>query len=147
MLDEASYWARYPSGLVGPLSCNKLPCPFLLQYSDSLSMLITVFIMSSCKMMPFWQQLFGQASHAMHTLMCLKATSNHLVVLQADYCIKVDREWSIDGRDRAANTSVFSPCHMNHSGSRQNVVRSTKRQQRKISFFTQRDIQVCTWKY
>lgn len=75
MLDEASYWARYPSGV-------------------------------------------------------------------ADYCIKVDKEWSIDGRDRAQITSSFSPCHMNHSGVRQNVVRSTKRRQRTVSFFTQRDIQV-----
>lgn len=74
MLDEASYWARYPSGV-------------------------------------------------------------------ADYCIKVDREWSIDGRDRATDTTKFSPCHMNHSGSRQNVVRSTKRRQRKISFFAKTDIE------
>lgn len=110
-------------------------------------MLITAFVMSSCKMMPFSQQFVGQASYAMHTLMCLNATSNPFVVLQADYCIKLDRKWSIDGRDRAADTSVFSPCHMNHSGSRQNVVRSTKRRQRKISFFTQRDIQVSTCKW
>lgn len=62
--------------------------------------------------------------------------------MQADYCIKVDREWSIDGRDRATDTTKFSPCHMNHSGSRQNVVRSTKRRQRKISFFAKTDIEV-----
>lgn len=60
----------------------------------------------------------------------------------ADYCIKVDREWTIDGRDRAQDTSRFSPCHMNHSGVRHNVVRSTKRRDRTVSFFTRKDIQV-----
>lgn len=60
----------------------------------------------------------------------------------SDYSIRVDSEWSIDGQARASDTSSFSPCHMNHSALRHNVVRSTSRKQQKVSFFTEREVQV-----
>lgn len=60
----------------------------------------------------------------------------------SDYSIRIDQEWSIDGQSRAPNTSIFSPCHMNHSTTRHNVVRSTSRRQQKVSFFTAADIKV-----
>ena len=69
-------------------------------------------------------------------------------VLQSDYCIRIDREWSIDGCARAKDTSRFSPCHMNHSSSRNNVVRSTSRRDKRVSFFAAQDIKVthhCQW--
>ncbi|DBA77301.1 hypothetical protein WJX79_008098 [Trebouxia sp. C0005] len=60
----------------------------------------------------------------------------------SDYSIRIDQEWSIDGQSRAPDTSAFSPCHMNHSTTRHNVVRSTSRRQQKVSFFTATDIKV-----
>ena len=63
-------------------------------------------------------------------------------MVQSDYSIRIDQEWSIDGQQRASDTATFSPCHMNHSGSRHNVVRSTSRRHQRVSFFTARDIQV-----
>ena len=62
--------------------------------------------------------------------------------MQSDYSIRIDQEWSIDGCSRALDTSAFSPCHMNHSTRCRNVVRSTSRRKRKVSFFTDSDIQV-----
>ena len=66
----------------------------------------------------------------------------YCLLLQSDYSIRVDSEWSIDGQARASDTSSFSPCHMNHSALRHNVVRSTSRKQQKVSFFTEREVQV-----
>ncbi|DBB09159.1 hypothetical protein WJX82_002108 [Trebouxia sp. C0006] len=60
----------------------------------------------------------------------------------SDYSIRIDQEWSIDGQSRAPDASTFSPCHMNHSTSRHNVVRSTSRRQQKVSFFTATDIKI-----
>ncbi len=65
-----------------------------------------------------------------------------MCVVQSDYSIRIDQEWSVDGQSRAPDTSTFSPCHMNHSTSRHNVVRSTSRRQQKVSFLTATDIKV-----
>ena len=47
--------------------------------------------------------------------------------VQSDYCIGIDREWTLDGAERVKDTTSFSPCHMNHSLKRSNVLRSCKR--------------------
>lgn len=62
----------------------------------------------------------------------------------SDYCIRVDDEWTIDGAERASNTADFSACHMNHAtaGTVANVARQTFRQQRRVQFSAQREIQV-----
>ncbi|KAK9823631.1 hypothetical protein WJX72_004345 [[Myrmecia] bisecta] len=59
----------------------------------------------------------------------------------SDYCMRLDQEWTIDGRERAQDTAAFSPCHLNHSASRMNVVRQTSRRERRVSFYTMRDLQ------
>eukprot|EP00884_Botryococcus_braunii_P015259 jgi/Botrbrau1/2416/Bobra.0395s0042.2 len=58
----------------------------------------------------------------------------------SDYCIRIDQEWTIDAAERARCLDVFSPCHMNHSASRFNVVRSTNRAAKRILFFTKTDV-------
>ena len=65
-----------------------------------------------------------------------------LAVLQADHCITVDQQWTLDGAARAQDTRAFSPCHMNHSATRYNVARHTLRRQRRVAFYTLRDVQV-----
>lgn len=56
--------------------------------------------------------------------------------------MRIDREWTVDAAERACITEAFSPCHMNHSASRHNVVRSVNRVAQRVSFFAGRDIQV-----
>ena len=65
-----------------------------------------------------------------------------LALLQADHCITVDEQWTLDGAARAKDTGAFSPCHMNHSATRYNVARHTLRRQRRVAFYTLRDVQV-----
>ena len=65
-----------------------------------------------------------------------------LALLQADHCITVDQQWTLDGAARAQDTGAFSPCHMNHSATRYNVARHTLRRQRRVAFYTLRDVQV-----
>lgn len=64
-------------------------------------------------------------------------------VLQSDYCIRIDDEWTIDGAERATDTTTFSACHMNHAaGAASNVARLTFRRQQSVRFYAKRDIQV-----
>ena len=73
----------------------------------------------------------------------LQRLSRHpLALLQADHCITVDQQWTLDGAARAQDTRAFSPCHMNHSATRCNVARHTLRRQRRVAFYTLRDVQV-----
>ena len=65
-----------------------------------------------------------------------------MAVLQADHCITVDQQWTLDGAARAQDTRAFSPCHMNHSATRYNVARHTLRRQRRVAFYTLIDVQV-----
>lgn len=83
-----------------------------------------------------------------HLLQCidlrwlLRPTGNRRVAGQSDYGILIDREWTIDGQARAADTAAFSLCHINHSARRCNVVRRTIRGQRRVSFYTSRTVKV-----
>ena len=54
----------------------------------------------------------------------------------------IDREWTIDGRELAKDTTRFNPCHINHSSSRHNVARRCSRAERRVSFYAARNIQV-----
>ena len=60
----------------------------------------------------------------------------------ADYCMRIDRTWTVDGAGRAADTSAFSPCHINHAraGRGANVVRATRRAARRVDLYAGRDI-------
>lgn len=63
--------------------------------------------------------------------------------LQSDYCIRIDNQWTIDGAQRAQDTSTFSACHMNHAGGdASNVARLTFRKRKAVRFFAKRDIEV-----
>ena len=64
-------------------------------------------------------------------------------VVQSDYCIGIDREWTIDG-SREAQRDAFCLAHINHSAGRSNLQRRTVRRQRKVAFVTARPIQVLT---
>ena len=64
------------------------------------------------------------------------------VCLQSDYSIHVGERIVIDGRDRAKDTAVFSPCHMNHSSGRANVGRHTQRRAGRVTFYTIRPVEV-----
>ena len=79
--------------------------------------------------------------HAHGTLLTAKTFS---FPLQSDYCIGIDREWALDGRDRAVDTKHFSACHINHSRSRCNVARRTLRKRQAVQIFAVRDIQCVT---
>eukprot|EP01023_Acetabularia_acetabulum_P055120 TRINITY_DN6337_c0_g1_i5.p1 TRINITY_DN6337_c0_g1~~TRINITY_DN6337_c0_g1_i5.p1 ORF type:complete len:329 (+),score=25.82 TRINITY_DN6337_c0_g1_i5:169-1155(+) len=57
-----------------------------------------------------------------------------------DYCIGINSQYCLDGAERAQQTQDFSPCHMNHSRQRFNVVRRTLRTQKKVLFFAGREI-------
>lgn len=60
----------------------------------------------------------------------------------SDYCIRIDNQWTIDGAERAQDTSAFSACHMNHAGGNaSNVARLTFRKQKAVRFFAKRDIE------
>jgi hypothetical protein len=62
----------------------------------------------------------------------------------ADYCMRIDRTWTVDGAQRAADTSVFSPCHINHgraSTGKANVSRVTRRGDRRVDLYAGRDIE------
>ena len=61
--------------------------------------------------------------------------------LQGDYATGVDDEWTIDGACHVADTASFHPVHMNHSRVRPNVRRYYARAQRRVSYFTSRDVQ------
>ena len=54
----------------------------------------------------------------------------------------IDREWTIDGRELAKDTTRFNPCHINHSSSRHNVTRRCSRAERRVSFYAAHNIQV-----
>ena len=54
----------------------------------------------------------------------------------------VDDEYVIDGAPHVADTSAFHPVHMNHSRRRANVKRYYRRSQRRVAFFTTRDVEV-----
>lgn len=54
----------------------------------------------------------------------------------------IDRDWTLDARERAKDTSVFSPAHMNHSATRHNVSRRCSRADQSVSFYASRNIKV-----
>ena len=59
----------------------------------------------------------------------------------ADYCMRIDRDWTVDGAERAADTSTFSPCHINHArGGRANVTRLTRRRARRVDLYAARQV-------
>ncbi|KAK9800322.1 hypothetical protein WJX73_001850 [Symbiochloris irregularis] len=60
----------------------------------------------------------------------------------SDYAICIDAEMTLDACERVKDTSVFSPCHINHSSTRNNVARQPLREQQAIHFFAKRDIQI-----
>ena len=65
------------------------------------------------------------------------------IALQSDYCIRIDSEWTIDGAERATDTTTFSACHMNHAaGAASNVARLTFRREQSVRFYAKRGIQV-----
>lgn len=57
-----------------------------------------------------------------------------------DFATAVDSEWTIDAVAECADTQRFHPVHMNSSKVRPNVRRHYRRAQRRISFFTTRDV-------
>ncbi len=63
------------------------------------------------------------------------------VSVQSDYCIGIDRQWTIDGREEAKKDTFCLP-HINHSSTRSNLARRTLRKQRKVAFVTAKPIQV-----
>ncbi|KAK9839996.1 hypothetical protein WJX74_001697 [Apatococcus lobatus] len=58
----------------------------------------------------------------------------------SDFCIGIDRQWTIDGRE-AAKSSSFRLSHINHSSSRSNLQRRTMRRERKVAFVTSQPLQ------
>ncbi|KAK9836102.1 hypothetical protein WJX81_001391 [Elliptochloris bilobata] len=58
----------------------------------------------------------------------------------ADYCMRIDRTWTLDALARAGDDSTFSACFINHSRQRWNVRRRIYRRDRRILLFTARDI-------
>lgn len=60
--------------------------------------------------------------------------------LQSDYCMSIDEEWALDGAARAADTTTFSGCHINHSRTRFNVARRTLRKEQCVQLFAVQDI-------
>jgi len=61
--------------------------------------------------------------------------------MQGDFATAIDDEWTVDAARECADTSLFHPVHMNHSSVRPNVRRYYARAQRRVSFFTIRDVQ------
>ncbi len=82
------------------------------------------------------------------TLLCVPLSERSedgaaATVLQSDYCIRINNEWTIDGAERATDTSTFSACHMNHAaGAVSNVARLTFRREQSVRFYAKRDIRV-----
>ena len=68
-----------------------------------------------------------------------------VALMQSDYAICVDNEYTLDARERVKDISTFSPCHINHSAYRKNVVRKPLRDQLQIHFFASKDIYVRTF--
>ena len=140
MLDEAAYWHRYPSGMVS--HC----CPQVCSHLQMLYVFLTWFPAAvSCHAKVC--QVLNSSRRASEDLQehgqVLKHLSRcSLALLQADHCITVDQQWTLDGAARAKDTRAFSPCHMNHSATRYNVARHTLRRQRRVAFYTLRDVQV-----
>ena len=66
-----------------------------------------------------------------------------VILVQSDYAICIDQEWTLDACDRVKDLSSFSPCHINHSSTRNNVIRKPLRSEHAIHFFAKRHIQVC----
>lgn len=128
MLSEAQYWRRFPTGVV------RRNCGFCrvanLQYFKLLA-----FNHWCCSI---------SMAHRMHLMAVRKPDIRHAAAaLQSDYCIRIDNEWTIDGAERAKDSSSFSACHMNHAGgAASNVGRLTIRKQRAVRFYAKRDIQV-----
>ncbi|KAL4518167.1 hypothetical protein Ndes2526A_g01383 [Nannochloris sp. 'desiccata'] len=58
----------------------------------------------------------------------------------ADFAMAIDDEYVVDAVDSVANIACFHPVHMNHSAGRANVKRYYKRNDRRVLFFTSRDV-------
>ncbi|KAL4444023.1 hypothetical protein ABPG75_011760 [Micractinium tetrahymenae] len=57
-----------------------------------------------------------------------------------DFAAAIDDEWTIDAATAVGDVDNFHPVHMNHSARRCNVARYYARSQRRIAFFTTRDV-------
>ena len=69
------------------------------------------------------------------------AASSSRIPGTADYCMRIDRTWTVDGAARAADTATFSPCHINHGRpGRANVARVTRRAERRVDLYAARDL-------
>ena len=60
---------------------------------------------------------------------------------QADYCMRIDNTWTVDGAARARDASAYSACFINHSRTRWNVKRRTHRSELRVALFAARDIE------
>ena len=70
-----------------------------------------------------------------------RAQPNKRARSQSDHSIRIGDRLVVDGRDRARDTAMFSPCHMNHSSRQANVGRHTQRTAGRVTFYTLRDVQ------
>jgi len=59
---------------------------------------------------------------------------------QGNYCIGIDDEWCLDGQPRSLDTVTASGCHINHSATRFNLARRTRRAEKRVELFATRDI-------
>lgn len=60
----------------------------------------------------------------------------------AEYCIAVDATHVVDGAAAAEDASRFTPAHMNHArGDGANVARWHRRAERRVAFYTSRDVE------
>ena len=115
LLDEGAYWARYPDGVVSASGRD------------------------------------GGGGRVAHVAPCRRGahcpTQPHLFTRilprQSDYCIRVDRTWTLDGASRAADTARPSPCHVNHARPpKANVCRITRRKERKVELYASRPLEM-----
>ncbi len=147
VLDEAQYWQRYLSGVVRSLRatvvmlfsellyCCYLPfaCLPLTLFADRISGSLLCPVQRPVRLAALAAE-YTAVSEVGFTRLLLCTTK--AVCLQSDYSIRIDERLVIDGKDRAKDTTAFSPCHMNHSSGRTNVGRHTRRRAGRVTFYT-----------
>ena len=71
---------------------------------------------------------------------CTSGMQCTLATPQADFCMRIDNQWTLDAVALAQDGDTFSACFINHSRKRWNVRRRVHRRHQRIYLFAARDI-------
>ena len=129
LLDLKRYYSRYPDGVVR--TARPQPSPRRRRRRKPLHLRVPLRMCAAGAQAVSELCMQGGAASA-----CTRGAPS----MQSDYCMGLDDEWALDGRERAADVSAFSGCHINHSSKRYNVVRRTRRAEQVVELFASRDI-------